>query len=98
MNTEEKVSIQVSDPWDVVTEVGDAPLPGRLQNLTTAAAVVRLDSPLEVRGSTIHVVSGTPRYTTGNFMQSDAPVAANLTFLDADGAPVFAALGTVSRL
>jgi hypothetical protein len=39
----------------------------------------------------------TPRYTTGNFMQADAPVAANLTFLDTDGVPAFAAIGTVSR-
>jgi hypothetical protein len=98
MSASAKVSIQVSDPWDVVTEVGDAPISGRLQDLAVAVITVRLDSPLAVQGSTIHLVSATPRYTTGNFMQADAPVAANLTFLDAFGSPAFSAIGTVSRL
>ena len=98
MSTSEMVSIQVSDPWDVVTEVGDAPISGRLQDLATAVATVRLDSPLALKGRTIHLVSATARYTTGSFMQASTPVAANLTFLDADGTPAFSAIGTVSRL
>jgi len=98
MSASAKVSIQVSDPWDVVTEVGDAPISGRLQDLAVAVVTVRLDSPLAVQGSRIHVVSATPRHALGSFMQASAPVAANLTFLDADGTPAFSAIGTVSRL
>jgi hypothetical protein len=98
MNASDHVSIQVSDPWDVVTELGDAPISGRLQDLAAAVAIVRLDSPLALQGKKIHLVSATPRYTTGGFMQASAPVAANLAFLDADGTPAFAAIGTVSRL
>lgn len=98
MNTGDIVSIQVSDPWEVVTEVGDAPISGRLQDLAAAVATVRLDSPLAVQAGTIHAARATPRYTTGSFLQASAPVAANLTFLDAAGTPAFSAIGTVSLL
>jgi hypothetical protein len=98
MSASDTVSIQVSDPWDVVTEVGDAPIPGRLHDLAAAVVTIRLDSPLTVRGNTIQMVSATPRYTTGGFTQARTPVAANLTFMDADGTPAFLAIGTVSRL
>jgi hypothetical protein len=97
MNASDYVSIQVSDPWDVVTDVGDAPLSGRLQSLAATTATVRLDSPLSIKGRTIQLVSATPRYTSGSFMQARAAVAANLTFLDADQTPAFSAIGTVSR-
>jgi hypothetical protein len=97
MSASANVSIQISDPWDVVTEVGDMPMSGQLLDLAAAYVSVRLDSPLAVQGSTIHLVSATPRYALGSFMQSGAPVAANLTFLDADGSPAFSAIGTVSR-
>jgi hypothetical protein len=49
-----------------------------------------------MQGGTIHAVYATPRYATGSFRQADAAVAANLTFLDADGTPAFSAIGTVS--
>ena len=96
MHTGGRVSIQVFDPWDVVTNVGDAPISGRLQRLSAAIVTVHLDSPLVVQGGTIHAVYATPRYATGSFRQADAAVAANLTFLDADGTPAFSAIGTVS--
>jgi hypothetical protein len=98
VNASDDVSIQVSDPWDVVTKLGDAPISGRLQCLAAGVAIVRLDSPLAFQGRTLDLVSATPRYATGVFMQASTAVAANLAFLDADGTPALSAIGTVSRL
>jgi hypothetical protein len=97
MNASDYVSIQVSDPWEVVTDLGDAPLVGRLCSLASTAAIVRLDLPLAVKGKTIAFINATPRHATGDFMQVGGPVAANLTFLTTDQTPAFTAIGTLTR-
>jgi hypothetical protein len=93
----ERVSIQISDPWEIVSEVGDGALSGRLQSLVSATATVLLDQPLRARGRAVSSVSAAPRHTTGDLMKSDGPVAAQLMFLNDDGTPAFAAIGTLTR-
>jgi hypothetical protein len=97
MTIVERVSIQISDPWEIVSEVGDGALSGRLQNLASTAATVLLDEPVRVSGKSTHSVSAVPRHTTGDLMKSDGPVAAQLMFLNDDGTPAFAAIGTLTR-
>jgi len=97
MKPEHSVSIQVSDPWDVVTDTGDAPLAGRLCSLAPRAAFVRLDFALLIRGKTVSVISATPRDASENFTRTEGPVAVNLTLLTTDESPAFAAIGTLIR-
>jgi hypothetical protein len=97
MNASDYVSIQVSDPWDVVTDLGDAPLVGRLCSLAANVAIVRLDLPLAVKGTEIAFINAKPRHASGEFMKAGGPVAANLTFLTTDRTPAFSAIGTLTR-
>jgi hypothetical protein len=94
----ERAVVQVSDPWEIVSAVGDAPLHGRLKGLAPMAATVLLDQPLRVKGASAHSVNAVPRHTAGDLMISDRPVAAQLMLLNDDGTAAFAAIGRLTRM
>ena len=71
-----RVTIAISDPWDLGESIAWQPVPGTLIELRDddrgGRALVRLDSPLEYEGMSYAHVVASPRHEGGSLRNVDA--------------------------
>jgi hypothetical protein len=89
-------SIVISDPWDVATTLGSAPLEGNIDIVVDAPSRFHLDRPVLVNGAWMTSADVTARYVGSTFTESRSAVPANILLLSDDRTVTCATIGTVS--
>jgi hypothetical protein len=90
------IELQVSDPWDLVTECGDAPIRGVLRDRSPDEARIELVRPVTIQGRTYASVLVRPRHFDQRLDALDVPVAVNATFLSETFEHGIAAIATLN--
>jgi hypothetical protein len=80
----QRVRIEISDPWDFGTECGTAPRKGVLFSLSDLRAVVELDETVVYQGLALQSVVVTSRHANRQLeLSRDRSFPANLVFVAA---------------
>jgi hypothetical protein len=79
----EKVRVQVSDPWEFGTECGVGPFGAVIVAAWRDVLLLRLEKPIEYRGARLVCVVAKPRHAsdTTESLASAGTLAANFSFL-----------------
>jgi hypothetical protein len=69
----DQIALIATDPWELVSEVGEAPLAGKVVDIdqTTCTAIIELDKPLSYAGKEASFFLATPRRLNAGFGDDD---------------------------
>jgi hypothetical protein len=76
------LTIRVSDPWDIVTELGTSPVHALTVSESPALVVARLLEPAMISGATRDSVRCSVRHVGSRFERKKVETAANLEFFN----------------
>jgi hypothetical protein len=89
-------SISVSDPWELVSVIGDAPLNVIVETWNRERAMLRLVTPFQFDGDIILTAVASVRHLGRDFAERSVSVPANISFQSGDLVPVVTGIGTLS--
>ena len=72
--------IAISDPWELVTNLGDHPLEASIEMMTEDCAVLCLEKPVQIGGKKLTHVLARPRHVGDRFFSAGTLVPANFSF------------------
>jgi hypothetical protein len=96
LNRGDQITLIATEPWELVSEVGQTPLTGKVVDIdqTTSTAIIELDKPLHYAGKEASFFLAKPRRLNSGFGDDDQKQAfCGLTSLSPDqvraGAPAY---------